>query len=101
MDLDSCEDWELEVRPYQECGVVALPELWSHVRWIDDGMRIGRACPRAAQESRAGIWVAARSTDRRREIHSSGPTHGGFGECVADFRCRISSELARLEAARA
>src|SRR6516225_7642170 len=38
--------------------------------------------PRAAQESRAGNWVAARSTDRHREIHSSGPTHGGSGECA-------------------
>ena len=39
--LDSCEDWELEVRLYQECRVVALPEVWSHVRWIEDGTRIG------------------------------------------------------------
>src|ERR1700741_42187 len=38
--------------------------------------------PRAAQESRAGNWVAARSTDRHREIHASGPTHGGSGECA-------------------
>ena len=36
----------------------------------------------AAQESRAGNCVAARSTDRHREIHSSGPTHGGSGECA-------------------
>src|SRR5262249_58123810 len=26
-DLHSCEDWELEVRLYQECRVVALPAL--------------------------------------------------------------------------
>jgi hypothetical protein len=45
VDLDSCKDWELEVRLYQECGVVALPEAWSHVRWIDDGNRICRAYP--------------------------------------------------------
>ena len=32
-------------------------------------------------ESRAGNWVAARSTDRHREIDSAGPTHGGSGEC--------------------
>lgn len=45
VDLTSCEDWELEVRIYQQCRVVVLPEVWSHVRWIDDGTRIGRACP--------------------------------------------------------
>ena len=31
-DLTSCEDWELQLRLYQECRVVALPEVWSHVR---------------------------------------------------------------------
>ena len=68
------------MRLYQECRVVALPEVWSHVRGSTTvGARA--SVPRAAQESRAGNWVAARSTDRHREINSSGPTHGGSGEC--------------------
>jgi hypothetical protein len=29
----------LEVRLHQECRVVALPEVWSHVRWIDHGTK--------------------------------------------------------------
>ena len=44
-DLDSCEDWELEVRLYQECRVVALPEAWTHMRWIDDGSASGERAP--------------------------------------------------------
>ena len=45
VDLTSCEDWELELRIYQACRVAVLPQVWSHVRWIDDGTRLGRACP--------------------------------------------------------
>jgi glycosyltransferase involved in cell wall biosynthesis len=43
VDLTSCEDWELQIRVYQECRVVVLPEVWSHIRCFDDGTRIGRA----------------------------------------------------------
>jgi glycosyltransferase involved in cell wall biosynthesis len=44
-DLGSCEDWELELRLYHECRVVVLPEVWAHVRRIDDGARPGRRPP--------------------------------------------------------
>jgi glycosyltransferase involved in cell wall biosynthesis len=44
-DLICGEDWELEMRIYQECRVVVLPEVWSHIRRFDDGTRPGRACP--------------------------------------------------------
>jgi glycosyltransferase involved in cell wall biosynthesis len=44
-DLICGEDWELEMRIYQECRVAVLPEVWSHVRRFDDGTRPGRACP--------------------------------------------------------
>lgn len=44
-DLTSCEDWELEARIYQSCRVLVMPSVWSHVRWINDDSRIGRACP--------------------------------------------------------
>src|ERR1700722_7913639 len=56
--------------------------------------------PRAAQESRAGNWVAVRSTDCHREIHSSGQTHGGSGECAGRLPMLHLIGLARLEAAR-
>lgn len=44
-DLNSCEDWELELRLYNECRVIVLPEVWAHVRRIDDGARPGRMPP--------------------------------------------------------
>jgi glycosyltransferase involved in cell wall biosynthesis len=44
-DLISCEDWELEMRVYNSCRVVALPEVLAWVRRLDDGVRVGRAAP--------------------------------------------------------
>jgi glycosyltransferase involved in cell wall biosynthesis len=100
-DLDSCEDWELEVRLYQECRVVALPEAWTHMRWIDDGMRIGRACPGQPRSREQEIGL---QRDRLTVIERSirpGRLTADLASALADFRCRISSELAGLEAARA
>jgi glycosyltransferase involved in cell wall biosynthesis len=39
------EDWEMEMRLYNQCCVVVLPEVRSHVRRFDDGTRIGRHIP--------------------------------------------------------
>ena len=100
-DLDSCEDWELEVRLYQECRVVALPEVWSHVRWIDDGTRIGRACPGQPRSREQEIGLQRdRLTVIERSIRPDRLT-ADLASALADFRSRIRSELARLEAARA
>jgi hypothetical protein len=100
-DLDSCEDWELEVRLYQECRVVALPEVWSHVRWIDDGTRIGRACPGQprSREQEIGL-LRDRLTVIERSIRP-GRLTADLASALADFRCHISSELARLESPQA
>jgi glycosyltransferase involved in cell wall biosynthesis len=99
-DLHSCEDWELEVRLYQECGVVALPEVWSHVRWIDDGMRIGRACPGQPRSREQEVGLQRdRLTVMERSIRLDRLT-AGLASALADFRGHISSELERLEAAR-
>jgi glycosyltransferase involved in cell wall biosynthesis len=97
-DLDSCEDWELEVRLYQECRVVALPEVWSHVRWIDDGTRIGRACPGQprSREHEIGL-LRNRLTVIERSIHP-GRLTAELASALAHSRCRDASELARLEA---
>jgi glycosyltransferase involved in cell wall biosynthesis len=100
-DLDSCEDWELEVRLYQECRVVALPEAWTHMRWIDDGMRIGRACPGQPRSREQEIGL---QRDRLTVIERSidpGRLTADLASALADFRCLISSELARLKAAPA
>jgi glycosyltransferase involved in cell wall biosynthesis len=44
-DLEAFEDWEFEIRLYDRCRVVVLPEVWSWVRRFDDGTREGRAVP--------------------------------------------------------
>jgi glycosyltransferase involved in cell wall biosynthesis len=100
-DLSSCEDWELEIRLYQECRVVALPEVWSHVRWIDDDTRINRACPAqpGSREQQIGLQ-RDRLTVIERSIRPNRLT-ADMALALADFRSRIRSELARLEAGRA
>src|SRR6185295_932621 len=42
-DLTTCEDWEFEMRVYHRCPVIALPQVYSWVRLLDDGTRVGRA----------------------------------------------------------
>lgn len=44
-NLKTCEDWELELRIYNECRVAVLPEVWSYVRRVDDGARPDRRPP--------------------------------------------------------
>lgn len=44
-DLVAGEDWELEMRVYNECRVAVLPEILSHIRRFDDGTRPNRMCP--------------------------------------------------------
>lgn len=44
-DLNTCEDWELELRLYHECRVAVLPEVWSYVRRVDDEGRPERRPP--------------------------------------------------------
>jgi hypothetical protein len=51
-DLTTCEDWEFEMRVYHRHEVVALPQVYSWVRLIDDGTRVGRAAgkPRTPEQ---------------------------------------------------
>lgn len=97
-DLHSCEDWELEVRLYQECRVVALPEAWSHVRYIDDGTRIGRACPgtQRSREQEMGL-LRDRLTVMARSIRPERLTPAQAA-AMEHYRSSCSQELARLEA---
>ena len=44
-DLVCCEDWEFQMRLYQVCRVVVLPQVWSHVRRFVDASRLGRNVP--------------------------------------------------------
>jgi hypothetical protein len=100
-DLHSCEDWELEIRLYQECRVVTLPEVWSHVRWINDGTRIGRACPGQprSREQEVGL-LRDQLTVIERSIRP-GRLTADLARALEGYRGQVASELARLEAARA
>ena len=94
VDLGSCEDWELEVRVYQECAVVVLPEVWTHVRRIDDQTRIGRACPGTplSRKQELGL-IRDRLTAMDRSINIDKLT-----AVQADaFRQYRATQLARLE----
>jgi len=44
-DLTCCEDWEMEVRLYQQCRVVVIPEVHAHIRCFEEDSRSGRSCP--------------------------------------------------------
>ena len=44
-DLVCCEDWEFQMRLYNRCRVVVLPQVWSHVRRFVDESRLGRNVP--------------------------------------------------------
>jgi glycosyltransferase involved in cell wall biosynthesis len=100
-DLSSCEDWELEVRLYQECRVVALPRAWSHVRWIDDGTRIGRACPGQPRSREQEMeLLRCQLTVVERSIHP-GRLTAGLAHELKGFRWRVATELSRLQAAPA
>lgn len=44
-DLDSCEDWEFEMRLYHHLNVAVLPEVRTSIRRFVDGSRVGRAAP--------------------------------------------------------
>lgn len=99
-DLEAYEDWELEIRLYDRCRVVALPEVWSWVRRFDDGTRAGRAVPgtpltRGQQIEYQRIllkimeraqWENALENDLRAELE----------RCRAEIIC----ELARVEEGR-
>lgn len=94
VDLGSCEDWELQVRLYQECAVIVLPEVYSHVRCIDDQTRIGRACPgkTPSRKQELGL-IRDRLTAMDRSIQIVNLT-----AVQADaFRQYRAKQLARLE----
>jgi hypothetical protein len=75
-----------------------LPQVWSHVRWIDDAARIGRACPGQPRSRGQEIGLLRdRLTVIERSIRP-GRLTADLARALADFRWRISGELARLEA---
>jgi glycosyltransferase involved in cell wall biosynthesis len=97
-DLNSCEDWELQIRLYQECRVVVLPAVFSHARCIDDGTRIGRPCAGtpATREQEIGL-MRDRLTAMSRTVRQNRLTP----ELAAAFehhRSQYAQRLAELTA---
>jgi hypothetical protein len=73
-----------------------LPEVWSHVRWINDGTRIGRACPgQPRSREQEIVLLRDRLTVIDRSIRPDRLT-ADLASALADSRCSLLSELARL-----
>lgn len=97
-DLVSCEDWELEMRVYHLCRVVALPEVWAWVRCIDDGVRLGRAAPGKPRTREQEIGLLR---DRLKVMERSHWLSGLTGDLAAElerFRDDTTRQLARIAA---
>jgi glycosyltransferase involved in cell wall biosynthesis len=96
-DLISCEDWELEMRVYHLCQVVALPEVWAWVRRLDDGVRLGRAAPGKPPTRAQEIGYLR---DRLKVLERSHWLRGLRADLAAElerFREDTVRQLARLE----
>jgi len=96
-DLEAFEDWEFELRLYDRCRVVVLPEVWSWVRRFDDGTRGERAMPGTpltrAQEieyQRIRLRIMERA-EWQNELHDH--LRAELERC----RAEIASELARVD----
>ena len=97
-DLNVCEDWELEVRLYQECRVVALPEVWSPcAAGSTMAPESGRASPGKPSTPGAVHRLPAQSTHGDGKIHPAGQTHAGPGHCAG---ARSASQRPGTGAAR-
>jgi glycosyltransferase involved in cell wall biosynthesis len=82
VDLTTCEDWEFEMRVYHRCKVVALPQVYSYVRRLDDGVRIGRTAPGKppTREQQIGLL-----SDRLKVMERSHWLSGLSGDLAAEL----------------
>lgn len=97
-DLISCEDWELEMRVYNSCRVVALPEVLAWVRRLDDGVRLGRAAPGKPPTREQEIGLLR---DRLKVMERSHWLSGLTTDLAAElerFRDDTTRQLARIAA---
>ncbi len=100
-DLINGEDWELEMRVYNGCHVVVLPEVWSHVRRIFDDARPGRGFPGKSftQEQKLNLL-----RDKLKILERTLKLKGLRPEVARELEsCRIATagELAECEKAEA
>ena len=95
-DLTTCEDWEFEMRVYHRCTVVALPQVFSWVRRVDDGVRIGRAAPGKPPTRAEQMGVLS---DRLKVMERSHWLTGLSADLAAElerFRNETRQQLAQL-----
>jgi glycosyltransferase involved in cell wall biosynthesis len=96
-DLVAGEDWEMEMRLYNESRVVVLPEVWSHVRRFDDGTRVGRHIPGTAPTPSQNVSVLrAKLTILERTLKLSGLAADITSE-LEQCRCLTAQQLAQFE----
>lgn len=99
-DLITCEDWEFEMRVYHQYEVIALPEIFSWIRLMDDGTRIGRAAPGKprTREQQIGL-LSDRLTVMERSHWLSGLSNELATE-LERYRNETRNQLAQLSVDR-
>lgn len=95
-DLITCEDWEFEMKVYHQYQVIALPQIFSWIRLLDDGTRIGRAAPGKprTREQQMGLL-----SDRLKVMERSHWLSGLSNDLATElerYRNETRSELAEL-----
>ena len=95
-DLITCEDWEFEMRVYHQYQVIALPQIFSLIRLMDDGTRIGRAAPGKPRTREQQIGLLS---DRLKVMERSHWLSGLSNELATElerYRDETRSQLAQL-----
>ncbi len=94
-DLTTCEDWEFEMRVYHRCPVIALPQVYSWVRLLDDGTRVGRAAGKPQTPEQLIGVLSDRLTVMERSHWLSGLSEDLATE-LERYRDETKSQLAQL-----
>ena len=100
-DLVCCEDWEFQMRLYHRCGVVVLPQVWSHVRRFADASRPGRGVPgRPTTPEQELVLLRARMTVMERSSWLKG-LDSKLATELERFRNYTANELFSRKGAKA
>lgn len=94
-DLTTCEDWEFEMRVYHRCPVIAIPRIYSWVRLLDDGTRVGRAAGKPTTPEHLMGVISDRLKVMERSQWLTGLSHDLAAE-LQRYRDENRSQLAEL-----